>query len=771
MPKVGAISEGNGAAPPEKIQPFIAHGVDFTRENYTGQAIGTCPFCNADAKFYVSESTGEWNCFDCGESGNVYTFLRKLHAMGKVPTGVAESLAADRGVLYPNTLLEWGLVVSPFTPHWMVPGYSVISREIVNLYRYLPDPKTRKYRLVATDSLDAAPLALNKWDDNKPDVILVEGLWNAMPLEEVLKAATLTGGTLALTNNSTLSLSANANILAIPGCKIFKESWCALLKGKRVFMVFDNDHPRTVKLKDGREVELPADALEGMKRAVEMMSRADESPKEVHYLHWGTDQPYDLTWKRGGDLRDLFNEAGTDISERIRVWGQLQTKFRPVPSEWLGGRTIKNGSVQLESIPCSDWGTLEAAWSEALEWTPGLAKTMAIMLSVCASTGHTGDQVWMKIMSPASSGKTTLCEALNVARKYVFPKSVVRGFHSGYKTDKEGKDDHSLILKARGKTLVIKDADPFMNSPNKDAILSELRDLFDRTSRSHFRHNLDRDYEDIDMTVIMCGTGALRQLDQSELGERFLCCYIMKGIDSVLERRISRRSAYFIRDNLGVMANGTTSSREIPTRTTAKQLTGGYINYLRENGSKLLKQIKMTDAAVDHCIEVGEFVTYMRSRPSKKQDESAEREFSPRISNQLTLLAACYTMVTNRREVDGEVLKVITQIARDSAEGRTLDICKHLMRVSGAGATTGQLAIWVSQDEAKLGTHLHFLNRIGVIEIFREEIAEGVQGGARWRLTNHVEGLYAKAMTDDVDVAETQDTSETPEAPEFDPTE
>src|SRR5690606_14950694 len=118
-------------------------------------------------------------------------------------------------------------------------------------------------------------------------------------------------------------------------------------------------------------------------------------------------------------------------------------------------------------------------------------------------------------------------------------------------------EDYSLISKLGGKTLVVKDGDTLLQSPNLGQILSEARDLYDTVSRSSYRTKQGgRDYQGVRMTFILCGTSSLRKIDSSELGERFLDCVIMEGIDNDLEDEILWRVANRVERNMGVEADG-----------------------------------------------------------------------------------------------------------------------------------------------------------------------------------------------------------------------
>jgi len=202
----------------------------------------------------------------------------------------------------------------------------------------------------------------------------------------------------------------------------------------------------------------------------------------------------------------------------------------PVPEEWLTG---PSGKARKELYPahCESWKELVCAWRKAMRWTDGLDRCLGVVLAAIVSTPLPGTQLWVKVVSPASTGKSELAEAAAVSKKYIMAKSTIRGFHSGYQTDKDGKEDNSLISKLSGKTLVTKDGDTLLRSPNLEQILSEARDLFDCVSRTHYRNKQSKDYTGIRMTWILFGTSSLRMIDSSELGERFLDCIIMEDID------------------------------------------------------------------------------------------------------------------------------------------------------------------------------------------------------------------------------------------------
>lgn len=437
-----------------------------------------------------------------------------------------------------------------------------------------------------------------------------------------------------------------------------------------------------------------------------------------------------------------------DLATRVQNLNWVFKRLVPVPEDWKSSRPAtknKNGE-SLECLPCESYRELIMAWRKAMEWTEGLDNGLATMLASVVSVRSVGSQLWIKLIGPASSGKSTLCEAISVNKKYVYAKSTIRGFHSGYKTDAEGAMDHSLIDDLRNKTLVIKDGDTLLRLPNLAQVLSEARDIYDGTSRTHYRHGIKRDYEGIRTTILLAGTKTLRQIDSSELGERFLDCVIMEDIDPDLEDDILLRAAYRAERNVSVESDGKPESYYDRSLTYAYQLTGGYVGWLRQNASSLLAEVNMGDEARRQCMRLGLFVAYMRARPSRVIHHEDDREMGARLVEQHVRLAMCISVVLNKRSVDQEVLKRVTKVALDTSRGITLQMVGHLYRAGEDGMMGTTLASYVDCTDHEAKSLLRFLRRIGVVRLYSPSKVKGIRAKVRWRLTKRVRSLYKNVM-------------------------
>jgi hypothetical protein len=735
---------------PENLKAFEWHGLELSYSDGSKEALADCPFCGRAGKFSVNIESGLWRCLVCASGtakggGNIFTFLRLFWTECDKATLDYSELATHRGLLFEESLLHWGIVRSILTNEWLVPGYNS-DGEICNLYRY--SRINDRFTLLATPTLGHGIHGYNLARKGAETIYVCEGIWDAAALWEVMIRAKLADDekSFTQTGNPSASLLGNATVLAIPGLGTIGtpfERWLPLFAGKRAILLFDNDHPRE---HPKTQAILPGAAIEGTKRAAGLLSWAEESAKEILFLNWGPGG-VNSALPSGFDVRDKL-KAGATFSERLVLLKELLTNIEPVPLDWL-----KNGGVGDSKAPgtldcefCNNFRELTMAWRKAMHWIPGLDHAISVMLSSIASVYVPGpDQLWFKIVGPPSCGKSTLSEALSINEKYVIAKSTIRGFHSGYKTDREGEEDHSLIVKCIGKTLITKDGDALLQAPNLAQILSEARDIYDGVSRAHYRHGLNRDYKGR-MTWLICGTNTLRALDKSELGERCLDVVIMDQIDEETEMDIATRKAFETRHNLGLEYNEEAKEGHSVELVKAYRLTGGYINWLRSNINQKLAELLISDEVLHQLTQLAKFVSFMRARPSAKQQEAESRELSGRLVGQFTRLAACLAVVLNRPSIDDNVMERVTKVAVDTARGQTMEICRKLQATAREGLEVSAIMMLVSIPEERARQLLSFLRKIGALEHFVFTNEHGIRSNPRWRLTESLHKLWANVV-------------------------
>lgn len=726
----------------EGIRAFEFHGVHLTACG--SQMLACCPFCDK-RKFYVDPNNGKWDCKVCGLSGNSMTFLRKLYeeSLAINCDSSLSRLASDKKLLGIEGLKAWGVVQSLMGDSYLIPGYSSEGK-IVQIYRYLKEAPSGINKVTPTPGLDPARerhgmLGINLFKSDKAEAYICEGIWDGVSLWEAIRCA---------------NLGKRINVLAVPGANVFFSTWLDMFHKKKVSLFFDNDHPR----KQARSKRVITGAgLNGLIRTTKLLTGAVKPPASIHYLKWG-ELHYNPSLPDGMDVRDAITNGSNSKNpnngdQRVTCLAYLMDMVEPVPEDWLsaaakapgcytqnGSQSDSKDSSRIASLPCRDWKVLTDSWSKALTWTRGLDLGLSVSLASIVSIPTIGDQLWIRMMGPPSSGKTTLCEALEVSR-YTLSASMMTGFHSGYKSDREGIEDHSLVAKLRGKMLITKDGDVLLRSAYKDQILAEARDIYDTTARAFYRHGVSRDYSGIRIVWLLCGTGSLRQLDSSELGERFISVIVANEMDEDQEDDIAYRVSLMASDNLRAESNCRAESRHDPRIAEARALTGGYVDYLYENGQRLLKNISMGEETRRRIAKLGRFVAYMRARSSLKQDEVVQRELSFRLVSQYTRLAECLAVVMGKAVVDDEIMGRVNQVAMDTSAGRTLDIVQTLHKAikrKRVGINTSELAVWVNWDRKKTKPYMMFLRTIGIVRV----VERGRGSTPVWTLTDRMARLY-----------------------------
>lgn len=412
---------------------------------------------------------------------------------------------------------------------------------------------------------------------------------------------------------------------------------------------------------------------------------------------------------------------------------------RPVPTEWLGAALagqqkahipIGGEVATLPIITCESYKELVAAWQDAAEWSEGLDSALAVMQASAMSTPFVGEQLWIKIIGPASTYKTSLMEGLATARNWYFSRDTIRGFHSGMKLNGD-PNDLPLADLVMGKTFGTKDGDTLLKAPNLPQILAEARALYDRVSRTNYRNFVNREYMGHRMTWHLAGTNAIREIDDSELGARFLDVVIMDEITDEFEDRVNRRAVRQEALNMTLLSDGKPESHHPEYLAKAMALSGGYLDFLRTNALDLTKSVDVCDRCLDRCGHFGKFIAYMRARATR--NESVEREFSPRLVKQLTRLMISLTATINERKTNDEVMARVHKVMMDTSKGFTLELVKYLAP-KRQGAELRSLAATFSFNEDKLWKQFRFLRRIGVLETDTNH--------KRWRVTPKLTKLY-----------------------------
>lgn len=735
---------------PDRLRPYIFHGVHLAPQG--SHAVGDCPFCGKEGKFSLHLADGLWRCWVCGSGtvaggGNGLVFIRLIHEHAAAailaqrngkPHVFHQSVAADRRLLSPDTVAAWG-VVPAWDGTWLVPGYGT-DGVLDQVYRRIKALKKGKWiwelrptpGIWTEGKVHALHLTVKDFDPSRPNMIVCEGPWDGMALWEVGRRD-------------------DTNIVAIPGCNVWRDEWTKMCEGKHVTIMFDSDHPLTVGSKSLRA---------GYDGVVRVAKRLSGSAASVRWLRWGPDG-FDPERPSGWDVRDHLTSDQAPLEVRRSYLADLMNKLEDAPREWFNPSTpMVNGHARhggsTESLPCETWVSCEAAWREALEWRQDLGDALAVMLAVCASTQQAGNQLFLDLIGSPGSAKTTLAKGLLVSGHCIHLENATK-LISGYKKPGDEGADCSFLARANGKTWVTCEFDVLASSPQYRDLMGKVRRIFDgETSATYGNSDVDKVYAALRTPWIRAGTHKMVDHDQSQLGDRFLRFYLNDPSD-VDKRLITMRALRLERSALVETANASSGSVTDPQTRMAHSLTGGYVDWLRANAEAKLGELEVSEEAEMYCADLAELSADLRARPTwedarKSPTEAADgKELPTRLARQNIRLASCLAVVLNKRSVDQDVLRIVKKVALDTASGHSLNIVQwlcspdprsdyHLYQEDG-GLGEGQLRSWTGMPPERLTKYLLFLKKIGVVE-WR---GEGQSKGA-WFLTDRVYTTYLRIV-------------------------
>lgn len=758
MPKIpNQSNESQGEEVPETLKPYKFHGLTISHRKGAKDATSDCPFCGRENKFNINVENSKFGCVVCGESGNQYTFIRKLHEVSLKNTKPEDrtELIESRNFLSEDTIQAWGLAKSITTGKWICHGFNE-KATFNQLYQYTYAGD--RWAWLPTGGLSGHSLmGMDLFDPKKSVIALCEGLWDGMALWEVLGMAKPSTEGYVPTGSSEASLLSDKNILSFPAARVFKESWLPLFSGQVVVLVAQNDHP---KLNEKTGTMSPPASYSGMERIAKLLLAYKDPPAEIRLLHWGKDG-YNPELKSGYDVRDELTSLGKPLASRLIALEGLERRIGSLPEEWIlgairgvSGGGNSNGSEEKENRlrvkPCTDYKTLITAWRKAMRWRQSMDDVLSTMLAVAASTVQTGDQLFLQVIGAAGGGKTKFCDAMLVSSN-CYPLEHLTGFHSGWKgTDGE---DYSLISRMNRKTLITPEGDVIMSSPSFTQIMSEQRRIFDGTSGATFKNSKeDNRYTGLRTPWIMAGTPAMMDSDQSHLGDRFLKV-VLDDPDDEERRDIIRRCGHAA---LGAVMQTSEkdAGKQIDTKfSMAFQLTGGYIDYLRENVETLLAQLKVdADQLVEYCALLGEFTADLRARPdpeAHKKDTKSGKEMPTRLTHQYVRLACCIAVVLNKTTIDTEVLRRVRKVALDTSRGISLDIIRIMRKYEIAGQDGMEVITihrHVNKSEEKCRNMMRFMRDINLLRLSEPDPINGLKQKPKWYLTDRMRELWISVM-------------------------
>ncbi len=607
------------------MNPFEFHtGFEFT-SNET-QLIGNCVFCGKEDHFHADSQKHLWDCKFCKRFGNLYQFLSAFHSE-KCTSGPVSMLAEMRGIPLTyfrlNDIRFNSIRSGPNYLVWTIPTYNK-EGSLNNLYKVSPDPeRIGKLQIRGTPTLNST--LFNHPAKTKQTIWLHEGHWDKLAGEAIVGP------------------SRDITCVGYPGSS-FKQSWVILFGGKDLVIFPDHD-------KAGQDE---------LKMIMSRIEAAPHKPRSISVVKYPEDSP------KGFDVNDVLKIHGDG------AYQFLEEHVHPYEAS-ENNNIIENPFIASDEsctsfeMLLSDCANGVGEGSNGYYMTKEMELYVLLLITAVYSLKIEGEQIWVRGMGPPGSFKTTGAQIIGSSDQTVMLDTFT-GLLSGWKD--EQSVDASLISRIASRLLIIKDADALMQQPNIQQILSEFRAFYDKNISAAYRHRVSYDYRNIRSGVALLGTGVLRSLDNTALGERFLD----------YELHVTNNDRINIANRVLLNSIAMATSNTSPDNLLWARAKGFIDTHLlsRQGVANLGDREKRS------IFELGSLIAYMRCPVERtfkgKLKYKPVPEVPSRIVGQLTKLFLCAPMVYGTHSVPEDVHILSNHIVADiiNVDSKRFKICKAL---------------------------------------------------------------------------------------------
>jgi len=631
------------------------------------QLRGDCPFpdCpNPHAHFYANPCTGQWDCKRCGRDGNAYDFLRLLHASWLTDTRPEDYMALcnepdqrfGRAGLLPEVCEEWQLAYIRKHDIWTLPAWSQQHNKLVNLYswRWLYDDKSGEhYRSILSSPIMRQLLygvhRISMRGGRSKPLYLCEGHWDALAFHGILWG------------NGLLD---DVDFVGVPGAKTFPDEYLTILSGRNVIWMGDND--------DSGET--------GLTKLVEKIVQKGTIPASLSKVRWPEGLP------QGFDIRDIVTGRCPDKFPGTDTWqGMFEAITGMTVNVPVDVKTASNEGFNSAIQPevCATFEDLIDCYNDKFYMTSGIEDTLAAMLSVNLAVSLGSKGIWMYVIGPPSSGKTSLAECQSAAHPYCYALSKFTGIHSGM-----AGQDAGLLPHFQNRTVIIKDFTTVLNLPPaiQENIMGELRDIYDGYANVHYRNRTQRVHHGVKFNLIACVTDAIRAHNHTTLGERFLQCEIDSQWDEHgrLLRDETGQDDHCIRAIDNELASIASDDNDGDWLLPQKKLTWGFLQECHGRSADRAFVRKITESIASahdlkrYISHLGRWVAIARAEVKRDKDKQLlyrpRLELGLRLSAQLTKLCVSLCILFNIPEPDERVWRIVRKVSLDTGNSFLMDI-------------------------------------------------------------------------------------------------
>lgn len=714
------LGEGSDAQVSGYVKIFRFYGCyleEFIASNGGKQLRGNCPFpdCeNPKDHFFAKPGTGQWDCKRCMRKGNVYDFIRYLHELyfGMTTDSDYADLAKLRPGINKSVMKHWKLAYNSHTQEWMIPTFNAEGK-ITNIHVWREyfdeDKQENKMILLATPSLKLGVYGLQQFakESRTLPTWILEGHWDTLAFHSILM---------------NMNLLDSHRFLGVPGAGTFPKEQLTILSGADVRLCYDNDTA----------------GKNGSERVMASLGSYSIIPSKLSTMGWPEAVPEKF------DVRDLatayamkrkdppFNEYKNPLAFLQK--NQIQQKLDQLKTENEGY------DPEVEPLFCPSFEALVESCRSKLHFTQGLENSLAILLAVNLSVSLGGNPLWIYLVGPPSSGKTTLADIMAASHPYCISKSKITGIFSGWKGS---KDDPGMLPKFQNRTLIIKDFTTILALPPgvQEGLFSQLRDVYDGDADVSYLNGQSFSYRNIKFSIVACTTDEIRAWNRTALGERFLHVEIDShwDEDGTLNRFDSGTEEHMMsamNNTVQAIINPNGSTGKIDLKEP-KCLCWGLLEHLHH-------QIESDKGYItrlgDNIMKDEPFMLYVNdlakwcslARTHVNRDRGQDLAYRPRpelglrLASQLVKLSIALCIVFQIETPDQRVIDIIRKVALDTSIGFQLEIMLHIAHHPDAqGLSKDQLA---GPDRANIsGTQMsRWLSDLMEIKVIQQGQSSGM---------------------------------------------
>lgn len=614
---------------PEKIKAFVELGFDYSETRVSGSnAYGECILCGKKDKFYINVDNGLWDCKSCGERGNISTYMNKWYEIQKQDQEEYDlefsKLAADRS-LPKKVLIDSGIIFDG--EKFYIPCRNT-NGSIVNLYSYnlfgrlLPSEKKHACRGLVTIPAALYGLEyLTQKNTKEHRIFIVEGIWDTIALRYMLQKE-----------------MENGIPLGSPGKDAWKNEWTEYIVGRKIICGYDKG--------------VASEKASGINR---LHKQLETRVKSFDYIAWPEPLP------NGYDIRDFYISKGklADLFSLIKKYVSIEVREDRKLAE--AGPTM---SVSNEMRPTFE--EVLKVYSKHFIMTSDMVDMLKVSFATVLTTQISGPALWLWLVGPASSGKTTVAMSTSgvsyaIARSSLSANSLMSGF--------AGPRDPSLLAILDGKFLIIKDATEILTQAKDDKakIFSTLRGAYDQSCTYTYGNGVVRDYK-AHFNAIFAVTAAIYTEQSASLGSRFLMLHTNKGVQ-FNNKEITRSAIRSVGRNQFEIAEQ--EVREAATNFLDVIVNEDDIPAIDERIEDILIALADLCAVLRAAVE--------RDYRDRKLLYRPQPEMSTRIAKQLTKLLIGLALIHKPAEVTESDLRIVARVAMDSCIGFNVEAMACLM--------------------------------------------------------------------------------------------